>query len=80
MGTKLNPGKYDCYANAEPDEPMFILLGRDTRAPNLVDAWADASERRGTNPEKVAEARQCAKAMREYQQNALLRQKRDDER
>lgn len=33
MGTKNNPGEFDCYANAAPDEPMFILLGRDqTRA------------------------------------------------
>ena len=29
MATKNNPGKFDCYTNAEPDEPMFILLGRD---------------------------------------------------
>lgn len=29
MGTKNNPGAFDCYANAEPDEPMFVLLARD---------------------------------------------------
>jgi hypothetical protein len=40
MGTKNNPGAYDCYANAEPDEPMFILLARDPSAPWLVKAWA----------------------------------------
>lgn len=40
MGTKNNPGNYDCYANADPDEPMFILLGRDALAPSLVDIWA----------------------------------------
>lgn len=40
MGTKNNPGKFDCYANAHPDEPMFILLGRDERAPELVRMWA----------------------------------------
>lgn len=27
MGSKNNPGKYDCYEAADPDEPMFILLG-----------------------------------------------------
>jgi hypothetical protein len=64
MGTKNNPGDYDCYANAHPDEPMFILLGRDDRAPALVDQWARASEARGTDPKKVAEARRCADAMR----------------
>lgn len=40
MGTKLKPGKFDCYANAAPDEPMFVLLGRDALAPSLVNIWA----------------------------------------
>lgn len=43
MGTKNNPAPYDCYANAEPDEPMFILLARDSRAAILVDLWASMS-------------------------------------
>jgi hypothetical protein len=42
MGTKSNPGDYDCYANAEPDEPMFVLLARDPHAPYLVRQWAQA--------------------------------------
>lgn len=29
MGTKNNPGKFDCYDAALPDEPMFVLLARD---------------------------------------------------
>lgn len=33
MGTKNNPGKYDCYAKAEPDEPLFTLRGKDVSAP-----------------------------------------------
>lgn len=40
MGTKNNPGAFDCYENAEPDEPMFILLGRDPLAPFLVSIWS----------------------------------------
>lgn len=40
MGTKNNPGKFDCYAAAEPDEPMFVLLGRDPHAAVLVTLWA----------------------------------------
>lgn len=40
MGTKNNPGKFDCYASAEPDEPMFVLLARDPSAPWLTVAWA----------------------------------------
>lgn len=40
MGTKNNPGKFDCYANADPDEPMFVLLGRDCLASHLVSIWS----------------------------------------
>jgi hypothetical protein len=64
MGTKNNPGDFDCYANAEVDEPIFVLLGRDKFAPSLVDAWADARERDGEDAAKVAEARTCATNMR----------------
>jgi hypothetical protein len=39
MGTKNNPGAYDCYARAEPDEPLFILLAHDPSAALLVMAW-----------------------------------------
>lgn len=66
MGTKNNPGKFDCYANAAPDEPMFILLARDPLAPILVEQWAALREHSAGNPSKVAEARQCAAAMRAY--------------
>lgn len=40
MGTKLYPGKYDCYGKANANEPMFILLARDQLAPMLVTLWA----------------------------------------
>jgi hypothetical protein len=40
MGTKNNPGKYDCFNKAEPDEPLFVLLGRDPQAAHLVSIWA----------------------------------------
>lgn len=63
MGTKNNPGKFDCYASAEPDEPMFVLLARDPLAPILVRLWADLREHAAGNPSKVAEARQCATNM-----------------
>lgn len=70
MGSKNNPGEFDCYTNALPDEPMFILLARDPSAPAIVKWWADAREAaidRGERPESdramVEEARQCAKNM-----------------
>jgi hypothetical protein len=66
MGTKSNPGAFDCYANAEPDEPMFVLLGRDKHAPALVWLWAVLRELDGEDPAKVHEARQCCVNMAEF--------------
>lgn len=66
MGTKNNPGRFDCYANARPDEPMFVLLGRDKHAPEVVRLWAALRRRDGEPPDKVAEALTCAAAMESY--------------
>lgn len=66
MGTKNNPGAFDCYANAEPDEPMFVLLGRDKHAPTLVWLWSVLRELDGEDAAKVDEARNCASAMMAY--------------
>jgi len=66
MGTKNNPGKFDCYENAKPDEPMFVLLGRDAAAASLVDLWANDREKRGEDPAMIQEARRCAQAMRKW--------------
>lgn len=68
MGTKNNPGTYDCYANAEPDEPMFILLGRDPFAPALVEYWANIRESVRGPSAKVEEARACAASMRRWRE------------
>lgn len=40
MGTKNNPGKFDCYDAAEADEPMFIMLARDPLAAFLTSIWS----------------------------------------
>ena len=73
MGSKNEPGEFDCYANALPDEPMFILLGRDPSAPDLIERWAinrDASilrkERPASDMAMVREAQECAKKMRRW--------------
>lgn len=70
MGTKNEPGNYDCYGNALPDEPMFILLARDTSAPELVRRWANTRLHwieNGNRPESdrvmVEEALKCADNM-----------------
>ena len=66
MGTKNNPGRFDCYASAAPDEPLFVLLARDPLAPIIVESLASLRAHAAGNPSKVAEAKACATAMREW--------------
>lgn len=66
MGSKSKPGRYDCYSKAEPDEPMFVLLGRDPAAATLVQLWAELRLRMGADPDKIEEARKCANEMADY--------------
>ena len=40
MGTKNNPGKYDCYEKAGPDEPIFTLRAKLNRYPLLTPPFA----------------------------------------
>lgn len=63
---KNSPSKFDCYANAAPDEPMFVLLARDPSAPLLVELWALIREKLGSDAEKIEEARGCATAMHNW--------------
>jgi len=67
MGTKQNPGAFDCYVKAKPDEPMFILLARDPIAPLLVRLWAVIATlpeyHCEISTEKYQEALACADAM-----------------
>lgn len=63
MGTKSEPGAFDCYEKAEDDEPMFILLARDPSAPMLVRLWAQIETLHIGNPDKIAEAYNGAFAM-----------------
>ena len=78
MGTKNDPGKYDCYANALPDEPMFVLLARDPDFHRLVNEWADKRERDiqcGERPTidryLVREARICAALGANWRRNNM---------
>lgn len=72
MASKNNPGAYDCHANADPDEPMFVLLGRDPVAASVVRFWALMREAlEYDEPEKAAEARACANAMETWASERL---------
>lgn len=71
MGTKANPGKYDCYAKLEEDEPYFLVKATDPLAPILVEMWASIAELHRTSDEKIAEARDCANTMRQWRANKI---------
>jgi hypothetical protein len=66
MGTKNNPGRYDCFSSAAPDEPMFVLLGRDPMAAVLVRLWAMLRCIQGEETAKINEAMACALALENY--------------
>ena len=66
MGTKNNPGAFDCYESAHPDEPMFVLLGRDPMAGALVRQWAKWRRAAEDSADKIEEAERCAVAMDEW--------------
>ena len=74
MGTKNNPGKFDCYAKAHPDEPIFVLRANDPLAPALVRTWAHSyatncgEEPTADQSAKILEAYQCARAMRQWRE------------
>lgn len=67
MGTKINPGEFDCYAKAEPHEPIFTLRAKDRDASMMVKMWAffrmqqiDAGTRPESDRQQVSEAMRCA--------------------
>lgn len=68
MATKNNPGEYDCYQRAEPDEPMFTLLGRDPVAGETIKFWARLRTelKLDLDEGQAAEARQCVRAMEHW--------------
>ncbi len=67
MGTKNSPGKFDCFNAAEPDEPMFVLLGRDPTASLLVALRGTLRKQLGgSDKEQLDEAHRCADALEEW--------------
>jgi hypothetical protein len=82
LGSKLNPGEFDCYANLEPDEPYFVLMGRDRQSSRLVRDWADrraAEINKGLRPKEemtqVYEAYQVANWMEDFYRMRLSTKK-----
>jgi hypothetical protein len=51
MANKNHPGKFRCYEAAMPDEPMFVILGRDPAGPATLAFWARQREIMGKDQE-----------------------------
>jgi hypothetical protein len=67
LGTTVGDERnWECLVNRRPDEPMFVVLGRDPDGAHIVHEWADRREAAGGDPEHVAQARAVARAMRDY--------------
>jgi len=55
------------FEKADLDEPLFVLRAQDDLAPEVVQLWALNATMRGATKDKVEAARECARAMREWQ-------------
>lgn len=66
MGTKSEPGRFDCYGKAKDDEPIFVLLARDPAAPKLIRAWVQHHQDAKTDGAKLMEALDVADQMERY--------------
>ena len=83
MGTKQNPGNFDCYTKAADDEPIFTLRANDPIAPMIVRYWiyktyTDTELDLGDNP-KAQEAFKCAVAMENWRKNKIFNDTKDSE-
>ena len=52
-----------------PNEPVFIIRGKDAVAPAAIRAYAKESALRGASPEHVAECQQVAEEIEAWQAN-----------
>lgn len=58
-----------CFNRALPEEPMFVLLGRDASAPDVLRRWASDRVERGKNQagdQQIVKALKLAEEMERY--------------
>lgn len=82
MGTRQNPGKYDCLSKAKPDEPIFVILGRDRHGAAVVREWARLRELAiamdiapQSDAAMVREARQLADKMEAWREKNWVKRR-----
>lgn len=76
MSTKNNPGQFRCHEAALPDEPMFVILGRDPAGPATLEFWAQERVRQGKvhepdDRDRIKAAVDEARDMAEWRQRML---------
>ncbi len=76
MNTLENPSKHDCRKKLLPDEPIFILRGKDPNASKTIHYWvAGYLQRGGRNLKKVCEALDLAQQMEEWRKEHIKKEK-----
>ena len=75
MIKKLELSDPQSYINrAEPDEPTFVLLGRDSAAPATIEKWVAYRIAQGKNElgdPQVTDAMNIARAMTQYHRELI---------
>jgi hypothetical protein len=67
MWSKSKPGPFDRSTEAESEEPIFVLLGRDPVAFLLVSLWIGVHDVMGDNaPDVALDAAQCVLALEQW--------------
>ena len=76
MGTRNNPGAFNCYAAALPDEEIFTVLARDPAMPATILFWVGERSRLGkieTEEDciRLEQATEIARKARKWRQDNL---------
>lgn len=76
VNTKTHPGMFRCYEAALPDEPMFVILGRDPAGPATLEYWAQQRIQQGKvhepdDRDRIKAAVDEARDMAEWRQRML---------
>lgn len=76
MSTKNHPGQFRCHEAALPDEPMFVILGRDPAGPATLEYWAQQRIQQGKvhepdDRDRIKAAVDRARDMAEWRQRML---------
>lgn len=76
MSTKSTPGSFRCYEAALPDEPMFVILGRDPAGPATLLFWAQERINQGKTKQiddnaRIGAAVRESEEMREWRDKLI---------